>query len=209
MRTVLAAAASVALLAAPLALTPSLADAQSRGGGGGYHGGGGGGGGFRSGGGNGGGWSGRGASSPSINSSGGSAVRSSGGGSYRGGASYARGRYAGGYRGYSGHRGYYGYGGYPYFYGGLGLGIALGATYAYNDPWFYGYDGYYGGGYGAPYVISDRQTYVTEAPPPADYGPDGAYALQNQRPQANAPTGTACGAWKWDESETTYHWIPC
>jgi hypothetical protein len=207
MRTVLAAAASVALLAAPLAITPSQAQAQSRGGGG-YHGGGGGG--FHGGGGNGGmrqgGFSGRGASSPSFNRSS-DAVRS-GGGAYRGGASsYARGRYAGGYRSYAGRRGYYGYGGYPYFYGGLGLGLALGATYAYNDPWFYGYDGYYGG-YGAPDVISERQTYVSE-PPPADYGPDGAYALQNQRPQANAPTGTACGAWKWDESETTYHWIPC
>jgi hypothetical protein len=205
MRTVLAAAASVALLAAPLAITPSQAQAQSRGGG--YHGGGGGG--FHGGGGNGGmrqgGFSSRGASSPSFNRSS-DAVRS-GGGAYRGGASYARGRYAGGYRSYAGRRGYYGYGGYPYFYGGLGLGLALGATYAYNDPWFYGYDGYYGG-YGAPDVISERQTYVSE-PPPADYGPDGAYALQNQRPQANAPTGTACGAWKWDESETTYHWIPC
>jgi hypothetical protein len=206
MRTVLAAAASVALLAAPLAITPSQAQAQSRGGGG-YHGGGGGG--FHGGGGNGGvrqgGFGSQGASSPSFNRSSG-AVRS-GGGAYRGGASYARGRYAGGYRSYAGRRGYYGYGGYPYFYGGLGLGLALGATYAYNDPWFYGYDGYYGG-YGAPDVISERQTYVSE-PPPADYGPDGAYALQNQRPQANAPTGTACGAWKWDESETTYHWIPC
>jgi hypothetical protein len=85
---------------------------------------------------------------------------------------------------------------FPVFFGGFGLGLALGAAW---DPWWW--DGpYYGW---APYPA-----YAVGGPPPAAYGgdapPPGAPA-----PQAAAPPAAACGSWSWDAAKGQYNWIPC
>jgi hypothetical protein len=75
----------------------------------------------------------------------------------------------GGWRGGHGHGGYghggYRYGGYwgawPYYWGGLALGLGIGAAYYYG-PYGYGYYAYppYGAPAGAEYIVAD--------PPPGD-----------------------------------------
>lgn len=116
-----------------------------------------------------------------------------GGGGGRGGASHASGGYGGGYRGgsYGGaYRGGYGYrGGYarggwgwPYYYG-----PAMGFYLGYDDPWYWGYPGYY--------------AYPDQAPPVSDEG----YAPQ-QAPQS-APPQQTCGNWQWNNADQQYHWL--
>lgn len=154
-------------------------------------------------------------------------------GGARGGV-HATSVYRGGYRGW-GYRG--GWGHYPYFWSGVGLGLAFG--YPWYDPWYYGaaypypYYGYYG--YYGDYDVSD-------APPPSGYqdpwsydygsgsGPPPASAPQYEdapprqsapyqsAPAQSAPPAAApgqaqppqaCGSWSWDPARSKYNWIPC
>jgi hypothetical protein len=88
-----------------------------------------------------------------------------GGGGYRGG--YHGGGYSRGYRGgYYGHRNYWGPG---VFWGGIGLGLGLGAiAYSNYSPAYYGslYGDYYDGVYAAPpvVVLPSRPAYVAVDP---------------------------------------------
>jgi hypothetical protein len=178
-KTMLAALASVSLIATGLAVAPIPAEAQARGGGGhgGFHGGGVRGGGFR-----------------------GGVVAHPGG--FRGGAGFYRG---GGYRGYYG--GYRGYG-YPGYIGGVGLGFALGAALAYPWYYDYPAYGYYGYGGYAPVTTVEPQTYPGD-PWAYDYGTSSAYpsAAPPQAQSSQAPQ--ACGSWSWDPSQSKYNWVPC
>ncbi|RAK59827.1 hypothetical protein DJ021_08420 [Phenylobacterium hankyongense] len=181
MKTILAALAGAAILAAPL---PVLA--QSHGGGSGSHGGGGGfhGGGFHGG--------------PGPAAIGGyhpGGVRPA----YGSGPHYGdgEGHYAGGYRGDHGYSHYRG--GYPYYAGGLGLGFALGLNAGYG-PWSYGSPWY--DYYDAPfYGYSRTVTVENNTPPPPVY--DAA------PPAPAAQAAPACGSWSWDAARQAYNWVPC
>ncbi len=111
-------------------------------------------------------------------------VHASGG--FRGGFGGGfHGGYRGGYRGGWGYRGGYGWGGWGWPYYGAALGLYLGY---YDDPWYWGYPGYY---YGyAPYAVAP----YPDAPPVAKAQP--------------APSASqVCGNWQWGQADQQYHWV--
>jgi hypothetical protein len=140
---------------------------------------------------------------------GGAGVHSGGG--FRGGGFTSAGRSGfrgggfavnrGGFRG-----GYYnGWRGGSRYYGGVGLGFALGAALAY--PWYNDYPAYWGpyGYYGGGYVTAVPAAPLYDDPWAYDYGSSSAYPAQ---PQAQAQP-QACGAWSWNPGQNRYDWVPC
>ena len=70
----------------------------------------------------------------------------------------------------------------------------------YDDPWFWGYPGYY---YSYPDAYDD-------APPPvAPVVREDGVAPQASVPPAGATASSAqtCGHWQWATSDQQYHWV--
>lgn len=142
-------------------------------------------------------------------SGGGSRGSWSGGGSPRGAMSGAggwQGHWSGGASGaWAGHHmdgfHHFHHDHFPVFFGGFGLGLALGAAW---DPWWW--DGpYYGYGWGPypPYEVIGPP-YGYGPPPPASAAPPVAAP-----PATATPPAAACGSWSWNAPAQRYDWIPC
>ena len=204
MKTIFAMLTGACLLAAPMALSATGAQAQSHGGGGhggGGHAGGFHGGGFRDGGFHGGGFRGGGFRD------GGFAGGFRGDGFGRGGAG-GRGSSDSGFagRGFDHRDGRRDFRGDGFrdrrFFGDadlfdFGFGAFWGDPWFFGDPYFFGYLDY-NYGYGPPYPLAGYDD-VGAAPPVAN--PSGPSAP----PAASLP----CGHWVWDATQAVYKWTAC
>lgn len=93
---------------------------------------------------------------------------------------------------------------FPVFFGGFGLGFALGSAW---DPWFWDAPYY---GYPAYTVVEHDNAYPRDDGYFYDrYNHDYAAAPSPPGAQASPPPTGPCDKWQWDAAKAQYDWIAC